>query len=85
MSISHAIVFIPVILALCLSAALVSIAVMEGAYSQSGTYGSQGIMLPGFTGYAVGPDGQGMQEANPEPAENLSVSPPVQEDAEPAG
>jgi hypothetical protein len=64
MSISHAIVFVPVILALILSAALVSIAVIQSSsvYAQGGSMGKAGTFMPGLTGYVVHPDWQGLQE-----------------------
>jgi hypothetical protein len=62
MSLSHAIVFIPVILALVLAAALVSLAFMESAISHSGTYNSGGIMQPAVTGYVASIDWQELQK-----------------------
>jgi hypothetical protein len=63
MDISHAIAFVPVILALALSAVLVSVLVLQG----SGAYPAGGVEAretpAPITGYAVVPDLQQIEDA----------------------
>jgi hypothetical protein len=71
MSISHAIVFVPVVLALTLSAALVSMAFMGGAHSSGGANAVH-TLPPSVTGYVANTYVNGAQETTEEAGANAT-------------
>jgi hypothetical protein len=84
MSISHAIVFVPVILALSLCAALVSMAFMGGASSGDGGK-TVPALSPAVTGYIASSYVNGAQEPAEEGSLNVSHSNGKFPDEVPAG
>jgi hypothetical protein len=84
MSISHAIVFVPVILALALAAALVSMAFMGDAHSSGGANAVH-TLPPSVTGYVASTYVNGEQEATEEGRLNISHSSGQFPDEVPAG